>query len=202
MRKTLKGAALAAISLTCLGAADAGDYQYIGDVILNGSSFCPRNTLPAEGQTLDIASYQALYSLVGTMYGGNGISNFNLPDLRGRIPMGRGTTWGGGPTFTQGQAFGTETRALSGANLYTHNHALQSANEDTDTGDSTNAMLGDLSSLPSAAHYYHAGPVAPDEMLDTNSISTTGQSQPFENRQPIIAMRWCIYINGDYPPRS
>lgn len=54
MRKTLKGAALAAISLTCLGAADAGDYQYIGDVILNGSSFCPRNTLPAEGQTLDI----------------------------------------------------------------------------------------------------------------------------------------------------
>ncbi len=202
MRKTLKGAVLATISLTCLGAANAGDQQYIGDVILNGSSYCPRNSLPAEGQTMDISSHQALYSLLGTIYGGNGTTYFNLPDLRGRIPMGTGTTSGGGPTFLQGQIAGTEERALSSVNLYAHNHALQSADEDTDTGDSTNAMLGDLSSLPTAAHYYHSGTVSPDEMLDTNSVSTTGQALAFENRQPIIAMRWCIYIDGVYPPRS
>ena len=201
MRKTLKGAALAAISLTCLGAADAGDNQYIGDVILNGSGFCPRNSMPAEGQIMDINSNPALFALVGTMYGGNGTTNFMLPDLRGRIPMGRGM----GPNgvgFSQGQMAGTEDRTLTLSSLYPHNHALQSADQNTDTGDTTNAMLGDLSALPSAAHYYHAGAVTPDEMLDPNSLSSTGQSQPFENVQPIIAMRWCIYTDGQFPPRN
>lgn len=202
MRKTLKGAALAALSLTCLGSATAGETQYIGDVILNGSNYCPRGSMPAEGQQMAVSSNAALFSLLGTMYGGNGVSTFNLPDLRGRVPMGRGQATGSARSYVQGEQAGTETRTISVAEMYAHNHALQSADENTNSESSANAMLGDLSSLPTAAHFYHSGSVSPDQVLNDNSVSMTGQSQALENRQPIIAMRWCIYVEGQYPPRN
>ncbi len=101
---------MAAVALTggLLGTAAAAQEDYIGQIIMGGWSFCPRYTLPTEGQILPIQSNEALFSLLGTLYGGDGQTTFGLPDLRGRFPMHPGTGNGLSPR-TQGESGGAET---------------------------------------------------------------------------------------------
>ena len=199
MIKMIPKLTVCAIALLGTSAAHAGLSQFVGDVVLSGENFCPRNSLPAEGQLLPISSNATLYSLVGTAYGGDGRVTFALPDLRGRVAPGMGQL-PGGQNYILGQKSGDQLRQMSIPNMPSHNHALQSSQLETNSDTTTGALLGDLTSLP--ASYYHNGTSALDETMKSDTVTNTGSGTELDNRQPIQAMRWCIYTAGDYPQRN
>lgn len=192
----LAACALAAFGV---GSANAGTTQFIGDVVLSGTNFCPRGSAPAAGQLLPISGNDALFSLIGVTYGGDGRTSFALPDLRGRLPIGAGQL-PGGQNYQMGQRGGSETRTMTIAQMPSHNHALHASSDQTNSDSTAGAMLGDLTPLP--ASYYHSGSSALDETMAANTLSQTGNGEPIENRQPSLAMSWCIYTDGIYPSRS
>lgn len=164
----------------------------MGEVRYFAMSWCPRYHLVAWGQTLPIAEYQALYSLLGTQFGGDGRVTFSLPDLRGRTVVGAGR----GPGLTDrmnGQMSGTEQSQLTVGNLPPHNHKLMAH-----TGrPRSHAPAG--KSLAGAGAYANTSPSAP---LSSASISIEGQATPFNNMMPYTVLTACICANGMYPPRS
>lgn len=186
------------MSVSFLGAkpALAGAEPYVGELMLVGSSFCPRNWLEANGQELAIASYQTLFSLYGTMYGGDGRVSFKLPDLRGRAPI----HYGQGPglnSYRVGAAGGTERFTVTVNNMPSHNHEVQATNKIANK----NGPGTDLLAIPSLNdNIYHEGPA--NKIMDPTMITNTGGGQAIEKRSPYLAMRWCVAMEGIYPPRS
>ncbi|MGC9368803.1 MAG: phage tail protein [Paracoccaceae bacterium] len=192
-------------------AAMAGPEPYVGEITMIGGNFCPEGWVDADGRLLPISQFTTLYSLLGTMYGGDGRTTFGVPDLRSRIPLGIGT----GPglmTVTQGQEGGRETVVLDQGHLPMHTHsatseansALNATTQRTDTNSPNGSRLGEL---PNAAGYAAAG--AFDAALEAGSVTTTvtttigsaGGGQPFSVLQPYIGIRFCIASQGIYPPR-
>ncbi|WP_300531954.1 tail fiber protein [Maricaulis sp.] len=177
----------------------ADSNPYLGDVMPVGFGFCPRGWAPAEGQLLSIAQYDALFSLLGTTYGGDGRSSFALPDLRSRVVVGDGRApglrnWGWGARF------GTETVTLISNNLPSHSHSVNL------TPATTN-----LSNSPVNAMIYERNAGAIDGFTDqpnnlvamrAGSISNTGGGQYLDIRQPTLAIHWCIALQGIYPSRN
>lgn len=166
---------------------------FIGEIRLMSFGFAPRNWAQCNGQLLPINQNQALFSLLGTTYGGNGITTFALPDLRGRVPVHAGNT------ISLGQRGGAETVALTAAQLPAHRHALQS------TTDFANASVPG-GALPAAKArggidvYVPAGsPLVP---LNPAAVANTGGSQPHENRQPFETLNFCIALQGIFPSSS
>lgn len=196
--------ALAMIGATAMAAtpvhADASD-DYIGEIITVGFNFCPRGTLPAEGQLLSIAQNQALFSLYGTIYGGDGRTSFGLPDLRGRVAIGHGT----GPGLTPraiGARGGSETVALLTNEMPAHSHTghtvagTTSPNESSPVGHS----LADYTAVGADA-YTNAGPA--EAMANgTVKINITGGGAPHYNMQPYLAVKNCVNTMGLFPPRN
>ena len=173
--------------------------KFLGDVFLVGFNFCPRASAEAAGQILPINQNQALYSLLGTTYGGDGRTTFALPDLRGRVPISFGT----GPglsTYAQGQQSGLETVTLTAAEMPEHTH----------TGSIRTAEDGPNSSSPSAAAlaesqiFNNTEAPSADAALNagTLALSSAGSSQAHENRMPVLAMKYCIATQGVFPSRN
>ncbi len=113
---------------------------FLGQLLLASFNFTPRGFLPANGQVLPIQQYTALFALFGTFFGGNGQSNFALPDLRGRVPIHQGTSLQGN-TFTMGEAGGAESHTISAPETPQHNH-LVTANKTANQTDPSSAFLG------------------------------------------------------------
>ncbi|MEL1242737.1 tail fiber protein [Flavobacterium sp. DGU11] len=181
--------------------------EYIGIIKLFGGNFAPRGWAFCTGQILPISQYTAVFSLLGTTYGGDGISNFALPDLRSRVPVGMGQ----GPglsDYTQGEMAGEENVSLLTSNLPSHSHAGQlfvSAENATDpvaTNDASIASPGTLSGRTFSPTLGFAA-VAPDTVLNTGSIrvGVTGGNIPISILQPYIGMNYIICLEGIYPPR-
>ncbi|NDW03113.1 phage tail protein [Jiella pacifica] len=178
--------------------------QYIGQMMLTAASYCPRGTIEVDGQTLPIPQNTAIFSLVGTIYGGNGTSNFDLPDLRGRTPiqLGQGP---GLPDYDQGEESGSVSTTLTTQNLPAHTHAAtatlnasgQAATSATPTGNSLAAATG-------GNIYRSRG--TPDQALNSASVAVSvasaGGGLAFDNRTPFLTLRWCIVLEGLYPPRN
>ena len=211
----------AAAALVIAGAmpaapAHAGLEPFIGEMMLAGFNFCPRGFLPAAGQLLPISQNEALYSLLGTTYGGDGRTTFALPDLRGRTPVGTGQ----GPGLSNipiGAKSGGEQVTLSQAQLPSHTHTAST----TVTADvkvrATNQRADAVSpagNVPgrtgSGGEVYNAGPADQDmgtsaiqaNVSATTTVSSTGGSQPVGTRDPYLGMNWCIATQGIYPSRS
>ena len=125
------GAAAAAALTTVPEASHAGTQPFLGDIIAVGETFCPRGWAATDGQLLSISQYTALFSLLGTTYGGNGTTTFGLPDLQGRIAMGPGNGPGLTPR-TSGEKFGTETKTAQASQMPSHSHAVNANNLDGD----------------------------------------------------------------------
>ncbi|TFL16885.1 phage tail protein [Jannaschia formosa] len=178
----------------------AQDY-YLGEIITVAFDFCPRGTLALEGQVLSISNSSALFSLLGTTYGGDGASTFGIPEARGRRLMGEGTGTVG-PTRVQGQRFGAgPTATMTVAQMPAHSHAVNANNLDGD-------MPGPGGKLLAAAPDEGTGTETiysdqpPTVTMSAQMIATTGGGQPFQIQDPYLGMRQCIVTDGIYPSRD
>lgn len=167
---------------------------YIGEVRLTGFAFAPSGWALCNGQLLSIASNTALFQVIGTTYGGNGVSTFALPDLRGRTPLGVGEGLGL-TNRAAGEAGGTETHTLSAAELPAHTHLLRAngGNGITDKPD------GSLPARDPAAVPRYAPAASADANLAANAVSNAGGSQPHNNMQPYVVVNYIIALQGMFP---
>lgn len=176
--------------------------SFIGEIRIFGFNFNPRNWAFCNGAVMSISQNTALFSILGTTFGGNGQTTFALPDLRGRAAIGPGQ----GPGLSSqvaGQIGGTETVTLLTTQMPQHNHVLNGAtltppNANQNAASPTaQAFLG-----RSSPNQTYIDPVAPDTALIPSSISVTGGGLPHENRQPSRAMNYCITLFGIFPSRN
>lgn len=171
---------------------------FIGQVFLVGFNFAARGFALCQGQLLPIAQNTALFSLLGTIYGGDGRSTFGLPNLAGRVPVGMGN----GPGLTDrriGQQGGAEITTMTVANMPAHNHTATLHAEITpanQTNPAGNMLAGsDIYTVPA--------PV-PDRAMGPGAIvvDNTGGGQPVNNMQPFLVMNYQIALVGLFPSRS
>ena len=163
---------------------------FIGQIILGGFNFAPKNFGLCNGAILSISQNQALFSLLGTQFGGNGVSTFALPDLRSRVPVGFGNT------YAMGQKGGEEAVALLPAHLPAHTHSLNAS-----TADATQRSPSDgvLAQQTSEALYATSGTQA---TLAAQTIANSGGGLPHSNLQPFQALNYAICLAGIFPSRS
>jgi microcystin-dependent protein len=148
-------------------------------------NFAPRGWALCNGQLLPINQNQALFSLLGTTFGGDGRVNFALPDLRARTPIHVGSG------HTLGERGGEQAHTLSIAELPTHTHVLQAANTNAATNNPNNAVLANSTAV------YHAP--ASLVALSASSVTNTGGSQAHLNMQPFLTLNFCIALQGIFP---
>ncbi len=207
-------ALLAGLSLNSVHprAAAADVDAYIGDIMMVGFNFCPRNWAELNGQLIPISQNNALFSLIGTTYGGDGITTFALPDMRGRTATQHGQ--GAGLTPRQmGQAFGRQAEVLTPSNLPLHNHAV--SNTASSTLHATDAIVNSRS--PSGAKLgeqpivsaYASGQTLDSTLASgtvqtqvTTTLASAGSNLSFEINQPSTGILYCIALFGTYPPRN
>jgi microcystin-dependent protein len=162
---------------------------FMSEVKICSFNFAPQGWAFCNGQFLPINQNQALFSLLGTMYGGNGQTTFALPDLRGRgaIHQGQG--------FIEGQAGGEEFHTLTKSEMPAHEHFPQAVTE------AGNTVVPAGNFLAQSDTQVYAGPNNLVAMVDS-SISTVGGSQPHENRQPFLVLNFVISLSGVFPSRN
>lgn len=206
---TLKasGIVLAAAAAMLVGKTETAQAQAseptLGQAMLVGFNFCPRGWARADGQLLPISQYSALFSLFGTIYGGDGRTTFALPDMRGRAPVHTGTR-PGGPTYVQGQRGGNETTTLTENNLPPHDHDF-TVNGTFEFADKRGPGGKVLGRLPSGAQGIYQDPPADPANLRpmvSGTTSNTGSGVAAATQSPYITMNWCIALEGTFPSRS
>ena len=187
---------------------------FLGEVIMFGGNFAPRNWAFCDGQLLPIQQHQALFSILGTIYGGDGQTTFALPDLRGRVPVGAGQ--GTGLTnHPLGQKSGWETVALTESDMPAHTHEGDVSMSATLSGhagsnadsaqpwpgtvlSNNQAIVGVNTYSDSEANLTEIGGVASLNV----TVDSAGGGQPHENRQPLLAVNYIIALFGIFPPRN
>lgn len=165
---------------------------YLGEIRLFGITFVPQGWASCDGQLLQIQDNPALYSLIGTQFGGNGVSTFGLPDLRGRVPVGL-------QQYRQGTFLGSETVALVESEMGAHSHAFMAspgAGDKNSPGTQANRVLA----VTSNQQNFYAQASASVE-LDAGIVSSVGSGAPHTNMQPFLALNFFISLQGEYPTR-
>lgn len=177
-----------------LSSANAASEPFVGEIMWTAANFCPRGWANADGQILQISQNAALFSLLGTTYGGDGRVTFGLPDLRGRVPVhtGRGP---GLSDYRMGQKGGEEQTTLTAAQMPAHSHQIN-ASEDSSSKTPNGSVLG-----PTKQKTYDA-PINASTTLDNSTVSSAGGGQAHENRQPYLALQACIALQGLFPSRN
>jgi microcystin-dependent protein len=169
---------------------------FLGQIILVPYNFAPRGFAFCQGQILSISQNTALFSLLGTTYGGNGQTTFALPDLRGRVPNSSGQ----GPglsNYSLGEQSGVESVTLIPSQMPQHTHALNCYTEDGNQGNPNPNVFATSGATPPP--YSNQ---TPNAQMATTSIGLAGGSQPHDNRSPYLALNYCIALEGIYPSRN
>ena len=190
---------------------------YYGEIRLFAGTRIPRNWLLCDGRLLDINNNQALYSVIGTNYGGDGRTTFGIPDLRGRVPIGAGQSLGTS-FYRMGERAGFEVVTLKESQMPTHSHSATADLETAQTASNTTAT--DIKPTPTSILAEGNYPTGKSGKQDVNmytsdnsnlthlqsskidgtvGIGNTGGSQPHENRQPFNTVNFMICIEGLYP---
>ena len=171
---------------------------FIGEITMFGGTFAPRNWALCDGALLAVSQNQALFSLLGTTYGGDGRTTFGLPDLRGRLPIHEGS----GPGLTPrqlGERGGGETDTILAANMPNHSHTVLGT---TGAGDSNNPA----GKVPAVAPVDAFSDQAPDpanaKFGGTAIADAPGGNQPHNNLMPYLALNFIIALQGVYPSRN
>jgi len=179
---------------------------YIGQIILFAGNFAPRNWAFCQGQILSIAQNTALFSILGTTYGGNGQTTFGLPDLQGRVPVGTGS----GPglsTWALGQQEGVESVSLTINQMPMHNHNIMVSNNNASSPAATNpnnylaVSTGSYGGDPVVVNIYNTD-TNPTDILGAKTISISGGSVPHQNIQPSLGLNYIICLYGIFPSRG
>lgn len=205
--------ALAGSSLPSL--SHAGIDPFIGEIMLFAGNFCPQGYLPAQGQILSIAQNTALFSILGTTYGGDGRTNFALPNLQGRSAIGSGNGAGLSPVQL-GENVGTEQVTLTSAQLPAHSHSastsvsVASVLKGSPTAGNSDSPSGKVLAKQARTNIYATGPAS--DNMDSSAIQSTaaatttvnpaGNSAPVPTRSPRLGLNYCIAIQGVFPPRN
>ena len=168
---------------------------FLGSLILVPFDFAPRGFALCQGQLLPISQNTALFSLLGTSYGGDGRTTFALPDLRGRVPVSTGQGPGLQP-YTLGQTGGEETVTLTSDQMPAHTHSFNAGIVPPIT---TSTAAGNV--LGQGAKIYTTG-TTPNAKMSPGALAATGGSQSHENRMPTLTMNWIIATQGIFPSRS
>ncbi|ADO76133.1 phage tail protein [Stigmatella aurantiaca] len=172
---------------------------FLGEIRMFGGNFAPTGWAFCNGQILSIAQNQALFSLLGTTYGGNGQTTFALPDLRGRVPM----HWGSGPgltTRTLGEAAGTETVTLLQTQMPTHTHAATASAQPGNSTEPTGTFWA--AAVDGNSQQVSAYGTQPSTTLNPQAIGIAGGNQPHNNMQPYLCVTFIIALQGIYPSRN
>jgi microcystin-dependent protein len=187
---------------------------YLGEITMFAGNFAPKNWAFCNGQILSIAQNTALFSLLGTTYGGNGQTTFALPDLRGRTPL----QWGQGPglsPYDLGEASGTENVTLTINEMPAHNHAISGGGQasitlpcSTSAGDN-DSPVGRIPAVTPAGEEQYADASAANAQMAGNTVNIpaptlapNGGSQPHNNLSPYLAVTYIIALQGVFPSRN
>jgi microcystin-dependent protein len=168
---------------------------FVAEIRMFPFNFAPRGWAWCDGQLLPLAQNTALFSLLGTTYGGDGKSNFALPDLQGSVPMHPGQ----GPGLSLhdlGERGGSETVTLLESEIPSHSHALRGSGDSSDNDPDTTVRVGSTPVLPT---YANAG--GPQVSMAPESLAPAGGDPPHNNLQPYLTVYFCIALQGVFPPR-
>ncbi len=165
---------------------------FMAEIRIMSFGFAPRGWALCNGQTLPINQNQALFSLLGTTYGGNGTTNFQLPNLQSRVPIHQGAG------FSLGQVGGEVAHTLSQSEMPAHNHFVAASN-DSNVNNTTSAPNNFYGKPADDSQLYFTG--VPDSAMAA-TLSNTGGSQPHENRQPYLGLTFCIALQGIFPSQN
>jgi microcystin-dependent protein len=176
---------------------------FVAEIRIFGFNFAPRGWAFCNGQLLPISQNTALFSLLGTYYGGDGKSTFGLPDLQGAAPMATDGSRGPGPGVSShpypGEVGGSQFVTLLQSEIPSHTHALN-----TTPVASLVAVPGPTVALGRSRglNAYQSNTTANLAALSPNAIAPTGGDQPHNNLQPYLVLNFCIALQGVYPPRT
>lgn len=164
---------------------------FLSEIRMFSFGFPPKGWAFCNGQTLPIAQNAALFSLLGTTYGGNGVTTFQLPNLQGCVPLHFGT--GGGNSYAEGQRGGEVSHTLINSELPAHAHTMQASSTPADSSAAVNHVTA-------AAPIY--APAVSLTTLQPSSLTPVGGSQPHNNMQPYLVVNFCIALVGIFPSRN
>lgn len=176
---------------------------YIGMIFLFAGNFAPLNFMPCDGRLLSVSQYSALYSILGTFFGGNGTSNFALPDLRGRFPIGAGNSVYGS-IFRLGEVGGNQSVTLLQNNMPLHSHTLNAyqAAGNKDLPGNTHVLAGGSTSTAPVSPVFTYSTNPPNAQLLPASIGNAGGNQPFPIMPPYQGLTYIIAVAGLFPSRN
>jgi len=160
---------------------------YVGEIRMFGGNFAPLNWQFCDGSSLPISENEVLFQLIGTTYGGDGESTFNVPDLRGRLPLHMGGS------FTLGETGGVEAVTLTTQQIPSHSHPFLGSNAVANDPNPTGNTLGESSAI---SLYQSEAPAIP---MASVAIGSTGDSQPHNNFQPYLCVNFIISLLGIFP---
>jgi len=166
---------------------------FLGEVRMFGFGFAPKTWALCNGQLLSIQQNAALFSLLGTMYGGNGVNNFALPNLQSRVPMHRSNDG----TYVQGAIAGSEQVTVTQATMPSHIHFLVG----TTTTANVKLPRSALATSAVATDFYYS-PATNLSTLNPSSIGMTGSGVGHSNLQPYLTINYCIALQGIFPSRN
>lgn len=194
-KKVLQGALMTGLLFNWVSTVNAGMDPFIGEVQWFAGNFAPRGWALCDGQLLPIAQNTALFSILGTTYGGDGRTTFALPDVRGRVMIHAGS----GPGLTThrlGERGGTETETLTANQMPSHAHTLRAS------GGSATAIAPNNNVLasPGRTRMYDSGDANAD--MDASAITSTGGGQSHNNMQPYNTLNCIIALQGVFPSRN
>ncbi|MBX3120520.1 MAG: phage tail protein [Fimbriimonadaceae bacterium] len=171
---------------------------FLGEIRLVAFNFAPQGWATCSGQLLPIAQNDALFALIGTIYGGNGQTTFALPDFRGRVAVSHGQ----GPglsNYLLGQASGSEGITLSTNQIPTHNHTMAVSSNTATTSDPRNGVFAKPNVNPRMQNLYGS---PANVAMEGDTIGAAGGSQPHENRQPFLSLLYVIALQGIFPSQN
>lgn len=162
--------------------------QFLGEIRIVAFTYPPKGWAFCNGQTLAINQNQALFALLGTMYGGNGVQTFALPNFQGRVPLHVGQG------FLQGQSGGQEAHTLTISEVPAHTHPVMASSNPASQPSPAGAFFTD-----SGRNVYATSPNSP---MAPQAVTSAGGSQPHENRSPFLVLNFCIALQGIFPSQT
>ncbi|MDD2800286.1 MAG: tail fiber protein [Methylobacter sp.] len=179
---------------------------YVGQITIFAGQYAPVGYVFCNGQALNISEYEALFALIGTTYGGDGSTTFKVPDMRGRVPVGAGIASGGGTVnWAVGLSTGTETVALTEAQMPAHNHPIQATSQQANsTAPQNNTLAADASGTDDFSYTTDTTAVKPflSSSVSAAGGGTLGAVATHTNVAPFLALNYIIATTGIFPTQN